>query len=673
MAKLEDLIKEIADSKLRDEIAREVAQLKSEKKFGLVFEEHIPELAQLSSLPPRVGDRVCKRGGKTRETFRVVAPVNSRQLRIVREPDGKVENIPAKQVVVVKRFGEPIYPAFVPVDRVTRAPGKPYHTIINADNYHALQLLLYTCEGQVDVIYIDPPYNTGARDWKYNNDYVDRNDQYQHSKWLAMMKKRLLLAMRLLKQDGIMCITIDDYEVHHLRSLIEDYLPQAVVLGTVVVKTSPSGRPTVRGFRGNHEYALFVSKNKNVEIGKLEKSEDQLALFKEQDAQGSFAWANMRKRGGANTHRKARPRQFYPIYVSGESIRIPKLEWVKSKKEWKVLQDPKRNEEVVLPLDEKGGERIWALGHETARQQLSDLRVHRDKEGKAFVYRKLREGNGSLPSTWWEKPMYSVVENGTVLLEKILGSGQKFPFPKSLYAVVDCLRVAGAANKKALIVDFFAGSATTFHATCLLNAEDDGNRQSIIVTNNEVDEILTKELNEQGYFPGDDKFEAHGICESVTFPRCKYVVNGKRDDGTELPGTYLDGREMKEGFEENLEYCKLDFLDPHHVAYGDKFEAILPILWMMAGAQGERETARGYSKWFIPKHSPYAVLIEEDAFSDFKRELKRRPDITHVFLVTDSEEAYREMIADLPGTLQTKMLYKSYLDNFKINTETISG
>lgn len=201
MAKLEDLIKNIPDSNLRDEIAREVAQLKAEKKFGLVFEEHIPQLVQIPSLPPRVGDRVCKRGGKTNETFRVIAQVNSRKLKIAHEPDGDAEEILAKDVIVVKRFGEPIYPALVPVDRVTRAPGKPYHTIINADNYHALQLLLYCYSGQVDTIYIDPPYNTGSRDWKYNNDFVDSNDQYQHSKWLAMMKRRLVLAKRLLNPD----------------------------------------------------------------------------------------------------------------------------------------------------------------------------------------------------------------------------------------------------------------------------------------------------------------------------------------------------------------------------------------------------------------------------------------------------------------------------------------
>jgi len=130
--------------------------------------------------------------------------------------------------------------------------------------------------------------------------------------------------------------------------------------------------------------------------------------------------------------------------------------------------------------------------------------------------------------------------------------GREFPFPKSLYAVQDCLKAIVRNKKDALILDFFAGSGTTLHATCLLNCEDDGNRRCILVTNNEVKESSAKTLNEQGYFPGDIEFEREGICETITWPRSKYVINGFRDDGTELSGEYLNGRKFNQGFDDNI-------------------------------------------------------------------------------------------------------------------------
>jgi len=263
---------------------------------------------------------------------------------------------------------------------------------------------------------------------------------------------------------------------------------------------------------------------------------------------------------------------------------------------------------------------------------------------------------------------YSATEYGTAMVKAIFNQPEPFSYPKSLYTVLDCLRVA-TDNPDALILDFFAGSGTTLHATALLNDEDDGQRQCILVTNNELNEKLAKQLNEEGIFAGQPEFEKHGICESVTWLRSKYVINGKRDDGTELAGKYQNDREMKEGFEENLEYFRLDFADPTEVVIGDKFEAILPILWLMAGAQGKRENDKGEKDWFIPKHSPFAVLIDEHAFNPFRKAIAKREDLTHIFLVTDSIEAYRSMIAQLPEGIQTKMLYKSYLDNFKINIE----
>ena len=672
MARLEDLIRDIADPSLRNQIAMEVGQLKARKKFGLVFEEHLPEVVFLPGRSVKPGARVAKRNAKASSFFVVNAAVNGRKVTIIPERGGTEEVAAKDDLIVVKRFGEPMYPALVPVDRLDRAPGKPYHTLISADNFHALQLLLYCYEGRVDVIYIDPPYNTGARDWKFNNDYVDKTDSFRHSKWLSMMKKRLLLAKPLLKPEGILIVTIDDYEVHHLKTLIEHEIPGMSVAGTVAIKTSPSGRPTLRGFRTNHEYALFVVTSNAAIIGTLPRSENQSALFKEEDEDGAFMWANLRKRGGANTLREARPKQFYPIYVSGEKIRVPKMKWNKGERTWEILEGPRRNEKALYPMGDDGKERIWSLGHETLREGLGNIRIVSNKQGQIAIQRKVRASEeGSQPSTFWDKSQYSIVEHGTVLLERILGSVQSFPFPKSIYAVADCLRVAGAAREDALILDFFGGSGTTVHATALLNAEDGGNRQCVLVTNNEVSEKAAQDLLENGVEPGTPKWEAEGICEAVTWPRIRASITGKRPDGKVIPNQYLSGRAMSDGFEENAVYYRLNFIDPSEVKRGDMYGAILPILWMMAGASGDLELSKGSGKYHFPKGCPFAVLLQENYFKEFAAKLSERAEIQQVFLVTDSVEAFHEMLSDVGKGRRCVQLYKSYLDNFKINMEPI--
>ena len=655
MAKIEDLIKNIPDPQLRDELAREVAKLKAGKKFGLVFEEHIPEQVQLPGLSVKPGLRVVKRDGKNNEVFKVLAPAGAGKFTLARELDGAEEIASAQNLVVIKKFGEPIYPTLVPVDRVTRAPGKPYHTLINADNFHALQLLEYTHAGKVDMIYIDPPYNTGARDWKYNNDYIDRNDQYRHSKWLSMMKKRLVLAGKLLRTDGVIIITIDNYELNNLGELLKELFPWAEI-HIVVIEHNKRGRPQVN-FAPTHEYAYFVIPNNRPVIA-------------EQTAPRDIRSINLRRTGN-NSARHTRKTMFYPIYVEPISLKIVKIGDVPDDDFHPVQRMNSQDALVeIWPLDDDGTEKCWYYGRDGLMKLLQlengKIQVLRHKNEIRLAFASDNEGKTTY-KTVWSDSKFDASYHGSTLVKNILG--QEFPFPKSLYAVEECLIAVCRHRPNAIILDFFAGSGTTLHATALLNSYDSGSRQCILVTNNEVAENQIKALNEQDIYPGNMGFEKYGICESITWPRCKYAIIGKRDDGTELSGKYLDGREMNEGFEENLEYFRLNFLDPDEVAYGERFEAILPIIWLMSGAQGERDSAKVTKRWYIPTDSPFAVLVDETAFANFKREIKRREDITHIFLVTDSERAFREMTADLPENLYTHMLYKSYLDNFRINTE----
>jgi adenine-specific DNA-methyltransferase len=216
VAYLEDKIEQVQDKALRDVLLAEVKNLKKGKKFGLVFEDHVPELVPVYSAPIRPRSTVALKDGDLRETFRVKRIKNGDAF-LSRDDDGSESVYTLDKLVAVQRFGEAIYPALVPVATVENGGERPFHTLIEADNYHALQLLEYLYGGQVDCIYIDPPYNSGSKDWKYNNNYVDVNDSWRHSKWLSMMKKRLKLAKRLLNPDNsVLIVTIDEKEYLHL-------------------------------------------------------------------------------------------------------------------------------------------------------------------------------------------------------------------------------------------------------------------------------------------------------------------------------------------------------------------------------------------------------------------------------------------------------------------------
>ena len=228
MALLQDLIRQINDPTLRDRILQETDKLMKQKKFGLVFEEHLPECTPLHDVPIRVGSKVALKTGYVSDIYMVIKLDGNEALCDRRETHEKV-TFQLDEIVAIAEFGEPIYPTLKPLDAVQNAPDSDlWHTLIEADNYHALQLLEYLYAEKVDCIYIDPPYNTGAKDWKYNNDYVDSSDAYRHSKWLSMMEKRLKIAKKLLNpNDSVLIVTIDEKEYLHLGCLLEEIFPEA--------------------------------------------------------------------------------------------------------------------------------------------------------------------------------------------------------------------------------------------------------------------------------------------------------------------------------------------------------------------------------------------------------------------------------------------------------------
>lgn len=664
MAKIEDLIAQIPDERLRIGIAAEVKALKKTKKFGLVFEEHLPETVRLPRLPVKPGELVALKRESGNQLWRVKT-IHKNIATCDRAVTGYPatgeanQEFPVADLVVVRSFGDAIYPALVPVDRVERGgPDKPWHVLINADNFHALQLLLYCYEGKVDMIYIDPPYNSGARDWKYNNAYVDKTDSFRHSKWLSMIKRRLLLAKRLLKPDGVLVIAIDDYENGSFSVLLDSLFPAHERI-PLVVRYNRSGTPRF-GFFRVHEYLHLLTRQ---EIPRPE--------------QGGYETTRNFRYNGVNSTREARPSMFFPIFISkqgNEIVRVGKPLPKGQKAAAAIISH--LDEWELWPIDDAGSERCWSWGAASVMKRKSELTVT-IKNGTPKMSLKTMNIPIGFRETMWSDKRFDAATYGSSLVQEL--TGKRFPFPKSLYAVLEIVRQILHQRKDALVLDFFAGSGTTFHATALLNKMDDGRRSSILVTNNEVEEKQAADFCAQNIFPNDPLFDAAGICESITWPRCKAAVTGKSISGNRIEGAYLDRDandqeiQIGEGFLENIEYFHLDFLNPDHVARGDAFAAVLPILWMMAGCRGRREESKGSQAHFFPKHAPFAVLIKEKEFQAFREALAERKDIEWIYLVTDSEENFGLMRRSLGRRFHCVQLYKSYLENFRINTPELLG
>jgi adenine-specific DNA-methyltransferase len=705
MAKIEDLIAQIPDERLRKGIAAEVKALKKTKKFGLVFEEHLPETVRLPRLPVKPGELVALKRESGNQLWRIRG-IKKNVATCDRAVEGYTEGrdanreFPVADLVVVRSFGDPIYPALVPVDRVERGgPDKPWHVLINSDNFHALQLLLYCYESKVDVIYIDPPYNTGARDWKYNNDYVDKNDAFRHSKWLSMVKKRLLLAKRLLKPDGVLIVTIDEHEVQHLGVLLEQLLPEySRQMVTIVINEKGVAQGKLSRVE---EYAYFCFDPK---AGISPQADDLLSPDRKDSKRFRLPRWERLLRGGTNSRRQDRKQLFFPVYVDptvpkildfGDPLpfdQIPKLEKKDEKRvawpfrtdgslgNWRVSPGTLR-EYLKKGYVKLGGydadRKTWTilyLGRKAQKQiESGAIKIAKRDQETGAVSLEYTKGEQRQTKTVWHRAAHDSGNYGSTLLRTVLGEGGTFAFPKSLYSVSDALRVVTSNRPNALILDFFAGSGTTFHATAFLNSEIGGKRQSILITNNEVPDQAERALSAKGFFLGDSEFEQEGVAEAVAWPRCKACVTGVRADRSVLSGEYLNGKALADGFNENLEYFRLDFLDPDEVARGDAFQAILPILWMMAGCQGMREDSKGSQPWFIPKQSPFAVLIKEKEFRAFREKLSERKDIEWVFLVTDSEENFALMRRALGHKMECVQLYKSYLENFRLNTPEALG
>ena len=695
MAAINDLISQIQDETLRNRIQEEVSKMAKQKKFGLVFEEHMPESTPLYDMPIKRGCNVMRRDSKDDKSIYVVLRVEG-DTAVCVKPEQKDEAVTfdLKDIVRVAEFGESIYPYLKPLDSVCNAPDSDlWHTLIEADNYHALQLLEYLYAGKVDCIYIDPPYNTGAKDWKYNNDYVDGNDAYRHSKWLSFMQRRLKLAKKLLNPaDSVLIVTIDEKEYLHLGCLLEEMFPEAQIQ-LVSITINPSGAIRKNLFSRADEYAFFVI------LG------DAHVVQKKGDGdEVEVRWWYLRRLeyGSRRGTVKGGIAQFYPIYIDNETHKI-----VKIGKALPHTQDRHSVPDIdgattVFPIRDDGIEMNWGVTGETLARLLEKkvIQVLPNKKSPYQPYtikylsenfeEKIASGRWAVKgyredgskivvetggkltraTTVWNEKSYDAKTYGTVLLKNIVGDA-RFSFPKSLYSVRDSLKYFVAEKPAALIIDFFAGSGTTMHAVNLLNAEDGGHRRCIMVTNNEVSADEAKMLKNKGYQPGNAEWEKLGIAHYVTWPRTVCSIKGQDINGKPLKGDYLGCEplmHMADGFKANAAFFKLGFLDSTAVSLGMRFSEMLPTLWLKTGAKGKcpELTGEQMPDMLILPENQFAVLINENSFADFAEKLAEHPEIQTVFLATDYEVNYQSMVKNLNVT-EAYQLYRDYLDHFRMN------
>ncbi len=704
MSRLNDLIRQVAlaNESLASDLQREVAALADRRSFGLNFERHVPEAVELPGRPVRRGDKVRVRpprgetptaaDSRVWHVTRIDRAGGRPRADLVSTTDDLVTaSQDLADLVVVAEFRDPIYPGLVSTGTVERGGDKPFHTVINAENFHALQALLFTHRGKVDCIYIDPPYNTGAKDWKYNNDYVEGDDLYRHSKWLAFMERRLLLAKELMNPDNsVLIVTIDEKEHLRLGLLLEQTLPEAQIQ-MVSSQINPAASARAGAFGRVDEYIFFARVGQSV-AQRLTLSRDWVSS-KGRTHTGLPRW-DMLRRSGGGARRQDSPGGFYPIYVDPDGPRFLKVG--APLPAGQSTPEPIEGAVAVLPIRKDGSEGrwMWSAREFERRQAQGRVRITGSKEG-GFVISVLKDGeyakivagefevtgygpDGSMtfeknedmtvraiPGTQWRIPSHDATQYGSRLLRDSILPGREFPFPKSLFAVEDTLRFFVVDKPDAVIVDFFAGSGTTAHAVMRLNKQDGGRRQSISITNNEVSADEQKVLRESGLRPGDPEWELHGICDYITKPRIAAAVTGLTPDGELIKGDYkfTDEFPMASGFEENVEFFTLTYEAPLRVASHRDFSRIAPLLWLRAGSRGRRieDVSSG---WDVAE--AYGVLADLDHVEPFLQALAEQVGAGVAFVVTDEDRLFETVVRQLPDGVEPVRLYEAYLRNFEL-------
>ena len=759
-------VKSIIDrvSKYDTNLAKEISGYLNSRKYGLVYEESKPEFVSLPNkevvrgdlvniLPPRKTLKEETKGKNNKDKnrknkdkkkaekeeaenrkyklkWRVVSldKKNNKATLVSLEKDQETVTVNYDDLVAISRFDQPIYTGLKEVDRIERGGDKPFNTVINGENFHALETLMYAYYGKIDCIYIDPPYNSGATDWKYNNNYVGKEDSYRHSKWLTFMADRLKLARKLLNPStGVLVVTIDEHEMHRLRMLVEQLFPNAFIqMATDVI--NPKG-VTQNYLSRVEEYVLFVF----MPNAKMSRWHDNMLNDEtEPKSKKKVQWASLLRRGN-NSQRVERPNSFYPILVDPKKGRVVKAGQTLPLGEHPDLDKKIDGYDAAWPIRTDLSEGHWSMNSGTLNKMIAKGFVSLGRYDKKrhtwaikYLYQKQRlqiksgeikitgfnkEANhveveydaekdiNKNVKTVWKRRSHDGGTYGSSLLLDIF-KDKRFTFPKSLYSVYDEIGMIVADKPDALILDFFAGSATTIHATALLNSVDGGHRRCICITNNEVGSAYETSLAQKGLRPGDSEWEKYGIAHYVAWPRVKSIISGKDIKGSPLEGKYgvdntiyvpvpkekiphdlklgrkklyssehkpiypeLSEKVKADGFEENAVFFDLKYLEPSIIKADLAFDEIAPLLWMKAGSKDR--IIKHKSDYDITNE--YAVLFNYKYVGIFTRLLKQRPEVKTIFIITDVNSRYQDFCHEFSDRNVYK-LYESYLKSFKIQS-----
>lgn len=500
---------------------------------------------------------------------------------------------------------------------IKKDKNEPVNLLIEGDNYHSLSVLNYTHEKAIDVIYIDPPYNTGNKDFKYNDRWVDREDAYRHSKWLSFMNKRLRLAKNLLKRDGLIFISIGEDEVAQLKMMCDEIFGEKNFVSIFTRKIKGAGKST-EGVALNNDYLLFFSENKAKLSLNQKKHNDKGYKHKDKHfkQRGFFKlsqcldYNTLQYNKSMDYEINIDDVKYYAggrkkVWRERQKGKHKNIDWV-----WrwgkKLFEFGYKNNFIVIKKYKHKPDRIYTKTYQ-------NVQIVKDKNKGYQIIKQDR--TKAITSLEFVDNIYSN-DNAKKELDKIFNE-KVFDYPKPTALINKILEIS--SSRESIVLDFFAGSGTTGHAVLKLNSVDGGNRQFILCTNNE---------NE--------------IAKDVCYPRVKKVIEGYKD---------LKGKSVK-GLGGSLKYFKTAFVDATPSdANKKKLTAQSTEMLCIRENTFEKVLERKHFKVFKNSQKHIGILYDQVAISDFKKVVKNIKSPIHTYIFSLEDEDFSSEFEDMNGRI----------------------